>query len=1009
MFTLINNTHASNAIVDPPFSGAAEGGTATVNSKSAAYTYAGGTGGNDFTLTVASPWIIPGIYPKDTFEFRETSGLVDQPRVSRRRVRPSNREPIGTVNYITINGSDGNDRLVVNYNGTGGFFNKTITFNGGNPTSGTGDSLFVTGGSFTDVTLNHSSSSNGSVVLDATTINYTGLEPVTVGVGGANLIVNLTGSADTTNFSVIDAPDVPGGFDPDVVVDDLLIDNTNATHEDDTVLNIHTYSTITINAGAGGDVLSIGALAPYTGSLTVNGDDGTDSVAITGALALNDLVAITSETITLGANISTDGDATAGSITLTGAVVIADGVSVTLDSNGGGTDGAISLSSTLAGNVGAGSENISFDSGGMTTSVTGAVGPDINTLTVTDSSGTTFSSTVSATTVALTNTTGTIQFNGDLTATDLTAAANAYAVSLLGSTNTVTNAVTFNNTGTLTIGDGSDSTTFVAGVTATAPSSINVAGTIAATTGASTITLGDANTGVTITANASIGGTATGTIDLGDATINDGFTLTVGTGIANAINLDAVSGVAANAASNLTINTTGAVTVAEAVGTDIGTLTITNSGGTTFSSTVDAVTVTLTNTTGNIQFTDNLTATTLNTANQAYAVSLTGTTTSITSDTNFLNTGVVTLGNNDDTLTFAGGLATASNATNPSSTSVSGTVRTNGQPMDIGPATLTSTSTLRTDNTVPAGAAMNFGTLAGGGFSVTIHGGTGGNVTLNGALTNLDSVDVSGATIDLNAKLTATGTVHFDATDNITIDAAIDPTMVTLEADDDITISAAVVATDQITVSAGTDTSGSVILNVGGSLLVDNGGNTAAITISTGATSGNVTLTGTTTADDTVMITSVGNINGAGLVTAATIDLDAGTGIGDTTPLSLSSSAITVDSQAGNINVDNAIAATFTTVTTGVGTIAVDNTGAAVFTTVTTSNGSIALSAIGGHLTVGTNVEAGGGANPVSLTTTTSGNVILTGTTTANGAGSSASPVPARSAGAEWSQQPMRD
>ena len=75
------------------------------------------------------------------------------------------------------------------------------------------------------------------------------------------------------------------------------------------------------------------------------------------------------------------------------------------------------------------------------------------------------------------------------------------------------------------------------------------------------------------------------------ATLADGATLTVGTGIANAISLSSVTGTASGTASNLTIYTTGAVTIGGAVGTDIGTITITNSGGTTFSSTVDAATV----------------------------------------------------------------------------------------------------------------------------------------------------------------------------------------------------------------------------------------------------------------------------------------------------------------------------------------------------------------------------------------------------------------------------------
>ncbi|MGA2642957.1 MAG: hypothetical protein ABSG21_18890, partial [Spirochaetia bacterium] len=87
------------------------------------------------------------------------------------------------------------------------------------------------------------------------------------------------------------------------------------------------------------------------------------------------------------------------------------------------------------------------------------------TLTVTNTSGVTFSSTVSAATIALTATTGTIAFNGAVTATVFTAAAAGYNVTLNGG-GTITNLVTFNNTGTLSIG--AAGLTFTGGATDTA-------------------------------------------------------------------------------------------------------------------------------------------------------------------------------------------------------------------------------------------------------------------------------------------------------------------------------------------------------------------------------------------------------------------------------------------------------------------------------------------------------------------------------------------------------------
>ena len=84
--------------------------------------------------------------------------------------------------------------------------------------------------------------------------------------------------------------------------------------------------------------------------------------------------------------------------------------------------------------------------------------------------------------MALTNTTGTITFSGDLYATSLTAAGNAYNVALNGTTTDITNAVTFSNTGTVSLGNGSDTSTFANGLTHTAGATV-VNGTVTATAG----------------------------------------------------------------------------------------------------------------------------------------------------------------------------------------------------------------------------------------------------------------------------------------------------------------------------------------------------------------------------------------------------------------------------------------------------------------------------------------------------------------------------------------------
>ena len=85
---------------------------------------------------------------------------------------------------------------------------------------------------------------------------------------------------------------------------------------------------------------------------------------------------------------------------------------------------------------------------------------------MTQSGGTTFSSTVDAVAVTLTDTTGTIQFDG--ACRDGPKHGSKDGVSLLGGS-TISNAVTFSNTGTTQMGDATgDTNTFNGGVTATA-------------------------------------------------------------------------------------------------------------------------------------------------------------------------------------------------------------------------------------------------------------------------------------------------------------------------------------------------------------------------------------------------------------------------------------------------------------------------------------------------------------------------------------------------------------
>ncbi|WP_165742286.1 beta strand repeat-containing protein, partial [Candidatus Thiosymbion oneisti] len=183
-------------------------------------------------------------------------------------------------------------------------------------------------------------------------------------------------------------------------------------------------------------------------------------------------------------------------------------------------------------------------------------------------------------------------------------------------------------------------------------------------------------------------------------------------------------------------------------------------------------------------------------------------------------------------------------------------------------------------------------------------------------------------------------------------------------------------------------------LSVTGS--VEAGGAGKNLTLTTTG-SGDITLSGTTTAaddgtpsdtDDKVHITSAGAIDGAGLVTAAIAELDAATGIGGATPLALAAARISADTTDGSVDVDNTLDSqvTVSSLTSGgTGDIQFDQSGggAVDFATVTTDDGAVTLTNTGAGLKVTGPIKAGGTGKNLTLTTFGSGDITLTGTTTA--------------------------
>ncbi|NLF68877.1 MAG: hypothetical protein GX575_07460, partial [Candidatus Anammoximicrobium sp.] len=170
------------------------------------------------------------------------------------------------------------------------------------------------------------------------------------------------------------------------------------------------------------------------------------------------------------------------------------------------------------------------------------------------------------------------------------------------------------------------------------------------------------------------------------------------------------------------------------------------------------------------------------------------------------------------------------------------------------------------DNNNNGSEPGTFGALSAGSLAIT--GSSGNNdITFNGPGTSIvaTSVSVTGAgAIDVNAKITAGTTVVMTASDNISIDAAIDPTTVTLTSDDDVLVNAPVSATTLITVQAGQDGSGSLSVTASGSMTTTAAGSDIDVTV--GATSGGISLAGNVTTQDRLTLTSnATSANGGGV------------------------------------------------------------------------------------------------------------------------------------------------
>ena len=495
-----------------------------------------------------------------------------------------------------------------------------------------------------------------------------------------------------------------------------------------------------INDKAGGfavDVLTTGGTTGtiellMAGALTDGNADAAGADVTTNVIASGLLIDGGFNVVDIETQVATvDFDAAAVGLSNTGALQV-------LDSTITGATTLIATGNLTLNDLGnPGSINLTLDAGETGIINANASLANIGLLDIANSGGANFTGSVNATTLSLSDTADnqTITFAGNVTANAISTGASGFNVALNGAVNTVNSAATFSNTGTLTLGNGAaDSTAFTNGLTAVAPSSIGLAGTL--TTSGAAVSLGD----VTLsgaseidTGNASTGSIAIASVD------GDGNTLTLDAGATAGATITLTGEI--DDVSALTVRDAGGlVTFADVGQTTAGSVTITDSqAGVDFGGALAATTVTLTETNGAIRFLNDAAITTLATAGN-YDLSFLGDQATVSNALIFGNSGDLTFGDEaTDVVRFDGG-ATAG------AIDLFGELQTGGSTLDLGAINVAGASRIETN-----GANLIVDTIASTATST---------LTINaGAVTVADTVNNLSLVIEDSGGVTFQGIV----------------------------------------------------------------------------------------------------------------------------------------------------------------------------------------------------------------------------------------------------------
>ena len=258
---------------------------------------------------------------------------------------------VGGTGTVSYDAGDGDDTITVDFGDGNPVPDGGLNVDGGTQGAG-GDSLELenVGAGFATHTYNMNGSDvdgkDGSIVLNGDTINFDGLEPITNDGTAADIIFNLTAAADDVTLQDNGAP-ADGSSQ--------LADNGGTV---ETTTFVNPTNSLTVNGDDGGDTLELAVLDNgFAADITLDWQNGDDTATLggsTGGEPLN----VTAETITItGATDASvvdldasDGagditDTGAGALTATGATTLTAQATddITLDAVGNDFQGAVSI------------------------------------------------------------------------------------------------------------------------------------------------------------------------------------------------------------------------------------------------------------------------------------------------------------------------------------------------------------------------------------------------------------------------------------------------------------------------------------------------------------------------------------------------------------------------------------------------------------------------------------------------------------------------------------------